>query len=150
MIALVIYIRYTAKNRWGSHMQVYGPTYLCILAALMIMADLTRHVLQDADIWPAPGSSQYRPDCHEESMECLSVLGWVFTIALTYGGFASLFIGTLWNASICEKLADFKAKWRELRQQAADEAAATKKETETTTDPAASTTTPAPASQLPV
>jgi len=120
MLALVIYIRYTAKNRFGSHWHTYGPTYLCCLAALMIMADLSRHVLQDAEIWPAgpwPGSSQYRPDCHEEAMECLSVVGWIFTIALTYGGFGTLFIGTLWNASICEKLADFKQKWRELREQ---------------------------------
>jgi hypothetical protein len=128
MIALVIYIRYTAKNRFGSHWHTYGPTYLCMLAALMIMADLSRHVLQDAEVWPAgpwPGSSQYRSDCHEESMECLSAVGWIFTIALTYGGFGTLFIGTLWNASICEKLADFKQKWRELREQSRQADAAT-------------------------
>jgi len=125
MIALIVYIRYTAKFRFGSHMETYGPTYLCLLAALMIMADLSRHVLQDADVWPAPGSSQYRPDCHEESMECLSAIGWLFTFALTYGGFTLLFIGTLWNANICEKLKDFKEKWRELREQSnqPDEAA---------------------------
>jgi len=120
MLALIIYIRYTAKFRFGSHTETYGPTYLCVLAALMIMADLSRHVLQDADIWPAPGSSQYRPDCHEENMGCLSVIGWVFTFALTYGGFGLLFIGTLWNANICEKLQDFKQKWRELRTQASE------------------------------
>jgi len=129
MLLLIIYIRYTAKNRWGTHLQVYGPTYLSILAALMIMADLTRHVLQDADVWPAgpwPGSSQYRPGCPEESMECLSAVGWIFTFALTYGGFATLFVATLWNASICAKLAEFKQKWRELRQQAAEDAASKK------------------------
>jgi hypothetical protein len=89
----------------------------------MIMADLSRHVLQDAEIWkagPWPGSSQYRADCEEESMRCLSVVGWVFTFALTYGGFLTLFVGTLWNASICEKLADLKEKWKELRAQAAE------------------------------
>jgi len=123
MLALIAYIRHTSKFRFGSHFETYGPTYLCIVAALMIMADLTRHVLQDADVWPAgpwPNSSQYRPDCHEESMECLSAIGWIFTIALTYGGFALLFVGTLWNANICEKLKDFKEKWRELREQARD------------------------------
>jgi len=85
------------------------------------MADLTRHVLQDADVWPAgpwPGSSQYRPGCPDESLDCLSVVGWIFTFALTYGGFAVLFVGTMWNANICEKLADLKAKWKELREQA--------------------------------
>jgi hypothetical protein len=129
MIALVIYIRYTSRNRYGTHWQVYGPTYLCVIAALMIMADLSRHVLQDADVWkagPWPGSSQYRPDCHEETMECLSVVGWIFTIALTYGGFGLLFIGTLWNASICEKISDFKEKWRELREQARQQSEADK------------------------
>jgi len=144
MLALVIYIRYTAKNRYGSHWQVYGPTYLCVLAALMIMADLTRHVLQDAEVWPAgpwPGSSQYRPDCEIEALECLSAVGWIFTFALTYGGFGLLFIGTLWNASICDKIADFKLKWRELQAQAAEEAAARKdaeaaaKGTDTTAPP---------------
>jgi hypothetical protein len=122
MLALVIYIRYTAKWRFGSHWKTYGPTYVCIIAALMIMADLTRHVLQDAAVWPEgpwPGSSQYRPGCHEESLECLSAVGWVFTFALTYGGFVTLFIGTLWNANICHKLKDFKKKWAELRSQAA-------------------------------
>jgi len=82
-------------------------------------------------------------------MECLSVIGWIFTFALTYGGFATLFVGTLWNASICEKLADFKAKWRELRQQAAEEAAAAKKETEATEGAVNGTSSTAPASQLP-
>jgi len=150
MIALVIYIRYTAKNRYGSHCQVYGPTYLCIVAALMIMADLTRHVLQDADVWaagPWPGSSQYRPDCEEETFRCLSAVGWIFTFALTYGGFATLFIGTLWKASICDKLADFKAKRRELRQQAADDAAQKQAETAHTQE---GLVAPATTSQPPV
>jgi len=126
MIALVIYIRYTAKNRYGSHWQMYGPTYLCAIASLMILADPTRHVLQDYNVWkagPWPGSSQYRPGCPEESMKCLSAVGWIFTFALTYGGFGLLFGATLWNASICDKIADFKEKWRELRE-AQKEAAA--------------------------
>jgi len=123
MLLLVLYIRYTAKYRFGSHMHTYGPTYLCIVASLMILADLTRHVLQDADVWPAgpwPGSSQYRAGCPEESMECLSAVGWIFTFALTYGGFATLFFATLWNAQICKKLKEFKKKWAELRAQARD------------------------------
>jgi len=137
MLMLVGYIRYTAKYRFGTHCETYGPTYLTIVAALMIMSDLMRHVLQDADVWPAgpwPGSSQYRPGCPEESMECLSAVGWIFTFALTYGGFAALFIGTLWNASICDKIADFKEKWRELRQQAAEESAAAKAATAATAE----------------
>jgi len=127
---LVIYIRYTAKYRCGSHMKTYGPTYLALAAALMIMSDLTRHVLQDADVWPAgpwPGSSQYRPGCEEESLECLSAVGWIFTFALTYLGFAALFVATLWNASICDKIKDFRAKWTELRRQAREERVASGK-----------------------
>jgi len=135
MLALVVYIRYTAKYRFGSHWHTYGPTYMCCVAALMIMADLMRHVLQDADVWPAgpwPGSSQYRAGCPEESMECLSAVGWIFTFALTYGGFAMLFIGTLWNASICKKLTEFKKKWRELQVQASAETPAAEASSATT------------------
>jgi len=50
------------EKHWGR----FGPTYLTILAAVLVMADNFRHVLQDGDIWPPgpwPGSSQYYGDC---------------------------------------------------------------------------------------
>jgi len=120
MLGITGYMLYNAKKyRFGTHWQQYGPTYLCAVAALMIMADLMRHVLQDANVWPSPGSDEYRDGCNTETMECLSVVGWTITILCTYIGFALLFFATMWNAKICDKLKDFRAKWRELRAQQA-------------------------------
>lgn len=148
----------------------YGPTYLTIIAALLVMADNTRHVLQDTKIWPPgpfPGSSQYRSDCPirnwmlpltnctkaqdcgnhscdgvsagtgkpcfecyfgdgisqglcsagaSESMDCLSAIGWIFTVAMTYSGFLLFFFASFWNANLVGKLAAIRAKWIALRQ----------------------------------
>jgi len=123
MLGITGYMLYNArKYRFGSHWEKYGPTYLCAIASLMVMADLMRHVLQDANVWPSPGSDEYRADCNTETMACLSVVGWTITILCTYVGFALLFFATMWNAKICEKLKAFREKWRELRaQQAADD-----------------------------
>ena len=44
----------------------FGPAYLTLLAAILILGDNVRHVLQDTNVWPAgpwPGSSQYVPNC---------------------------------------------------------------------------------------
>jgi len=118
MIGLVIYVALKRKQRYGRWWQINGPLLLSIFAALFIMADLTRHVLQDLEWWPSgpwPGSSEYRSDCHEETFKCLSPLGWIFTVVLTYLGFGMLVVGTMWNANICDKVQDFRDKWAELR-----------------------------------
>jgi len=118
MIGLCVYVAIKRKQRWGSWWRINGPLILSFIAAIFIMADVSRHVLQDLEWWPAgpwPGSSEYRPDCHEETFRCLSVLGWVFTVVLTYLGFGLLVVATMWNANICDKVQDFRDKWAELR-----------------------------------
>jgi len=119
MMGMIGYMIYNArKYRWGSHCNKFGPTWLAVVAACLIMADLTRHVFQDINVWPPgpwPGSSQYRPNCEDEDMACLSVVGWLFTIVFTYTGFIMLFVATMWNAKICEKLREIRRKWAELR-----------------------------------
>lgn len=40
------YVFHKAALRKGSHVQRYGPFYLTLLAVPLVMADLTRHVLQ--------------------------------------------------------------------------------------------------------
>jgi len=121
MIGLALYVWWHSRQRWGTHWQKYGPTYLTILSGLLIMADLTRHVLQDTGAWPNQmgnwGSEEYRSDCVDENMGCLSIVGWLFTIVATYTGFALLVVGTLWNANICDKLKDIRAEWKRLREQ---------------------------------
>jgi len=103
--------------RRGSHWNRFGPFYLCVLAVPLIMADLLRHVLQDAGVWPSPGSDMYRSDCPYSThgiggIRCLSWVGWVFTILCTYTGFALLIWGMLWATEIHTKLAN---AWRAIR-----------------------------------
>jgi len=99
MIGLAIYIGYSAKRRSGSRCRKWGPTYLTIAAGFLIMADLTRHILEDVGAWPERmgyhnwfGAGEYRDTCPEETMRCLSVMGVLFTIIATYTGFILLVI----------------------------------------------------------
>jgi len=116
MLFVIAYTASKAFSRRGTHWNIYGPTYLVVMAALFIMADLVRHVLQDLNWWPYPGSNQYRDNCPYENMSCLSVLGWFFTVVFTYTGFILLFIGTMWNANIVSKFKEIKKKWQSLRK----------------------------------
>jgi len=165
------------RKRFPTHWLRYGPTYLVTLAALMIMADQTRHVLQDLQIWKSaasgwmPGSAMYMDDCDAkvvsvpiwncsdasnaqcgtiacgnghyrvengttcrscdvehgvcvesaESFACLSTVGWVFTVALTYGGFLIFFFASFWNANLVGKLKAIHSKWQALRHDDAEE-----------------------------
>lgn len=104
--------------RKGSHWQRYGPLYLVLLAIPLVMADLTRHVLQDSGIWSGPSSAMYRPHCgHSErrlgGITCLSVTGWLFTIIFTYTGFACMMIGVFWAADMQVKIA---RAWKGIRR----------------------------------
>jgi len=140
MVLVNCFIFWSLKNRsrrkgcW----HYWGPFVITCLAVPLIMADLTRHVLQDTGVWPecdrAPdvvwssacnwASNQFKcnelpavgciPDS-EENMAHLSPMGIFFTIFCTYFGFLLLFIGTLWNVNIVKKLKLIKQQWRELR-----------------------------------
>lgn len=115
MLAITLYTLYCARKRSAPHCNKWGPSYLVFMASILIMADLVRHVLQDANIWPEPSSRQYRPGCHDETFRCLSSIGIVFTIFCTYIGFALLMTGSMWNADLLGKLSAMREKWRELR-----------------------------------
>lgn len=95
-------------------MRRYGPFYLTLLAVPLIMADLTRHVLQDADMISL---SMYRDGCDHHTgfrgITCLGVWGWLFTIIFTYSGFLCLLIGTFWAANIVGKVKD---AWSNIRR----------------------------------
>jgi len=115
MIVMLIYTIYSIRKRTGTHWQRFGPTYFVALAVPLVMADLTRHLLLDH--LHISELKEYRSGCPDENVRCLTVLGWFFTIIFTYLGFLCLFIGSLWNANICEKIQEIKKKWRELREQ---------------------------------
>jgi len=121
MLGLTAYVAYHAKTRYGTYWHRWGPTYLTIMAGILVMADLTRHVVEDLGWWSPYqdngwGAEEYREGCPTEDMGCLSPVGWLFTIVATYTGFTLLVIGTLWNANICDKLKDLRAEWRRLRK----------------------------------
>jgi len=121
MLAVNGYMLYCAiTKRAHEKKHRYTPLILTSIAAVLIMADLSRHVLQDLNWWksgPFPGSSEYNENCHREFFYCLSPVGWIVTIGCTYIGFLLLFWGTMWNAHLLDKLRDVKRRWRELRQQ---------------------------------
>jgi len=119
MVGLSIYVAYHSRTRWGTHWNKYGPTYITILSGFLIMADLTRHVLEDTNVWPSVdgnwGAAEYRSDCTQETMHCLTTVGVLFTIVFTYSGFFLMAVGTMWNANICDKIKDIREEWRKLR-----------------------------------
>jgi len=119
LIGLIGYTWYTVNRRRGSTWNKFGPLILVCCAFPLIIADPLRHVFQDANIWPSPGSNQYRAGCasetENENIKCLSIVGVFFTIIFTWSGFALLIVGTMWNANICAKIREIKEEWKELR-----------------------------------
>jgi len=116
LIGMCFYMYYQSPKRGGSHMNKYGPFYFVFLSVPLVMADLTRHILQDTNVWPEPGSAEYRDGCETENVSCLSVVGIIFTIVCTYLGFISLAIGVLWNAQIWTKLKEIRERWKAIRR----------------------------------
>ena len=51
-----------------------------------------------------------------ETYACLSVVGWIFTVVMTYVGFAFFFVATFWNADLVGKLRAIRDQWRALRR----------------------------------
>jgi len=121
MIAMLAYTIYSLRNRAPPHCNKYDPLYFVIASVPLVMADLTRHLILDhvSVHWLL----EYRKGCGHETVVCLTVVGVIFTIVCTYLGFLCLFIGSLWNANICEKIRELRAKWRELRREAEGDAA---------------------------
>ncbi|KNC77605.1 hypothetical protein SARC_09937 [Sphaeroforma arctica JP610] len=103
-----------ANQRKGTHMNRFGPFYLTLMAVPLVMADLTRHILQDSGYWPSPGSSMYRSGCTSHwHILCLSKVGFWFTIVFTYSGFALLVVGTVWASNVVPKI---RKAWRRIRR----------------------------------
>lgn len=120
-IGICIYVYRCSKSREAGYESKYGP-FLCVfIASFFILADPSRHILQDLNIWPAPSSSEYREDCDEESIRCLSVVGLIFTIICTWLGFFLLVCGNLWNAHILQHCQSIAYKWKQLRRMAREE-----------------------------
>jgi len=113
MILVVAYVGYKARTREPPHWNQYGPFYMSILAALLIMSDQLRQLLLD-HVDGLDNLAMYRDDCDAETLKCLSPVGWGFTIMVWFG-FFFLIWSTMWTAHIVEKLRELRMKWHEIR-----------------------------------
>jgi hypothetical protein len=71
------YTHHKSALRRGTFWHRNGPTLLLTLATPLLLADMTRHCLQDADLWPGgpwPGSSMYKEDCSPVTVSHLCTL----------------------------------------------------------------------------
>ena len=93
----------------------WGPFVLMVIASVLVCMDPLPHVLQDLGWWESPASSEYRPTCHDEIFQCMTPLGWLMTVMMTYVGFTLLMIAAFWNANILDKCKDIRRQWRMLR-----------------------------------
>lgn len=106
-LAQMVY--WKSLTRQGNWWNRNAPTVLVLLSIPLVMFDLTRHILQDGDMWV--DSSMYRRYCVHKDVRCLSPLGAACLLA-TYTGFACLILGVLWSANMHKKLRD---GWRRAR-----------------------------------
>jgi len=95
LLSILAYTFYKAQFRTGSIVTHWGPLLFVALSFPLIMADPMRHLLQDQNAWPAPGSSEYRSGCHDETVRCLSVMGVFF---YNYHDLFGVFLPRLWHA----------------------------------------------------
>ncbi|CAD7945008.1 unnamed protein product [Amoebophrya sp. A120] len=110
------------------HFEKFGPCYLLVLATVLILTDLVRHLMNDA--WgmhcDPRGKHQYPEVPAQYSDFCystgfagmynsdgtLNFYGVMFSIVFTWTGFACLFVGIFWGIDFHRKL---RLQWRQLR-----------------------------------
>jgi hypothetical protein len=125
-----------------SHFAKFGPCYLLGLATLLIMCDLTRHLINDdfgtqcqdrgAFDKANPGASAYNIDkkynfCYSVPMldmdnpdGSLSTVGLWSSVIFTWSGFILMFVSIFWGIDFHRKL---RMQWRRNRGTAAAPAA---------------------------
>lgn len=101
---LTQYAVWKSSARRGTHFVKYGPAYLMLGGSMLVMADLTRHVLKDAGI--VSGLDMYKPGCDGGSFSCLSAAGWIFTVVCTYSGYVYIIASIAWTTGFLRKVAN--------------------------------------------
>lgn len=115
---IVIYLGVMSRSRKGSAWKRFGPLVLGLCAVVFIMADPSRHLLMDYKLWPHRGyfgSAMYKKHCGE-TFQCLTFIGFLFSVVLTYAGFALLTVSSLWNANFVQKLLKIRDHWGEIQK----------------------------------
>ena len=102
-LAQMVY--WKSLTRKGNYWNRNAPTLLVLLSVPLVMFDLTRHVLQDGDMWV--DSHMYRPYCLHKDVRCLSGLGAACALA-TYGGFACLIVGGAFSTPLTHSFISLK------------------------------------------
>eukprot|EP00047_Mylnosiga_fluctuans_P003115 m.227543 g.227543 ORF g.227543 m.227543 type:complete len:151 (+) comp11603_c0_seq1:303-755(+) len=121
LLIINIYVWWGSFKRRGNLFNRYGPMVLTMYAIPCIMFDLTRHLLIDNGLLNS-NWSMFIDSCSDDEIDsllaikCLTLQGWLITIASTYLGFVLLMWGSFWNANIVQKFREIRAKWRELRE----------------------------------
>jgi hypothetical protein len=84
-----------------AHCRKFGPLYCVIAATFFVMADLTRHVLNDVyNILPE--YYHYPDGIHPR--HTLNTVGVLFVLVFTWTGFALLFVGIFWAIALPKKV----------------------------------------------
>ena len=88
------YVRGLCHKRRNASWQ-YGPFWIMVLATILIMMDLTRHVVSD----------NFNTDWGMYNKDgSLNTIGLVVTIGCTWSGFICLFISIMWATNLPAKL----------------------------------------------
>eukprot|EP00397_Hematodinium_sp_SG-2012_P024272 GEMP01025272.1.p1 GENE.GEMP01025272.1~~GEMP01025272.1.p1 ORF type:complete len:147 (+),score=34.44 GEMP01025272.1:529-969(+) len=132
-----IYIK-TKKTRKhkSTHLLKWAPCYLILASIFLVLADLTRHLVNDA--WgiqnckkdlppPSPPPANFKYvicESHQVATEylsdgSLSAYGWGLTIFCTWTGFLCMVTGVLWGIGLPRKI---QAQWRTHRRNNSREA----------------------------
>ena len=80
------------------HFAKMGPAYLTGIATILVLIDLTRHVINDCwGIWPSDTGTTI----------------WYWMLVSNYTGFVLLFIGVFWGIDFHRKL---RFQWRNIKK----------------------------------
>jgi len=99
MYSNMIQFMYSHGGPAKSGIHSYGPVLLMVVAMLLMMADLTRHILLDADV-STLYMFQANPDTGEQELTTVGILG----VASTWLGVALMFISIAWYTDIVSKM----------------------------------------------
>ena len=93
MTNFIQYFYTKSAKRKGTHFIKYGPSYLSIIAGILVMVDLTSHIVDDNDM-----------ASHVETST---------SVACTWCGYTCLFIAVFWQINFISKLSVLISKFKQ-------------------------------------
>lgn len=120
--------KYISNTPAKTHFWIWGPCYFLFISIFLIMADLTRHLVNDSwrlqnceKVVIVGGIKKQTCEVHAVMNEYLptgnlSVFGIVFTVLFTWIGFLLMAIGILWGLDLPRKMYNTYRKARDAHQ----------------------------------